>query len=74
MKNILITGSAGFVGFHLSKRLLSDGHKVVGIDNLNSYYSQKLKKERLKDLKTFVKDKDLGESYSFLKLDLLDNK
>ncbi len=72
MKNILITGSAGFVGFHLSKRLLSDGHKVVGIDNLNSYYSQKLKKERLKDLKTFVKDKDLGESYSFLKLDLLD--
>ena len=44
----LITGVAGFIGMHLSKRLLDMGYEVVGIDNLNSYYDVKLKKERLK--------------------------
>ena len=44
----LITGVAGFIGMHLSKRLLDIGHEVVGIDNLNSYYNVKLKKDRLK--------------------------
>lgn len=45
--NILVTGAAGFIGFHLCRRLLDEGHSVVGIDNLNSYYSVTLKKDRL---------------------------
>jgi len=49
----LITGAAGFIGFHLSKRLLEDGHTVVGIDNLNNYYDPKLKKARLAHLKKY---------------------
>jgi UDP-glucuronate 4-epimerase len=44
---ILITGTAGFIGFHLSSRLLNEGHSVAGMDNLNSYYNVKLKKDRL---------------------------
>ena len=43
----LVTGAAGFIGFHLARRLLADGHEVVGIDNLNDYYSVQLKKDRL---------------------------
>ena len=48
---ILVTGSCGFIGFHLSKYFLEKNNFVVGIDNLNSYYSVKLKKDRLKILK-----------------------
>ncbi|MBC2715428.1 MAG: NAD-dependent epimerase [Desulfobacteraceae bacterium] len=47
-KNILITGAAGFIGFHLAKRLLGDGFNVFGVDNLNDYYDVNLKKDRLK--------------------------
>ncbi len=47
---ILVTGSCGFIGFHLSKYFLEKNNFVVGIDNLNSYYSVKLKKNRLKEL------------------------
>ena len=47
---ILVTGAAGFIGFHLSQRLLLNGDKVIGIDNLNDYYDPKLKKARLKIL------------------------
>ena len=46
----LITGSAGFIGFHLAKRLLENGETVVGIDNLNDYYDIKLKYNRLQEL------------------------
>lgn len=52
-KLILITGSAGFIGFHLSKKYLDNGYFVVGIDNLNSYYDPKLKKDRLKILSEY---------------------
>ena len=45
---ILVTGSAGFIGFHISKRLLDSGYDVVGLDNLNDYYDVNLKKDRLK--------------------------
>ena len=49
--SILITGCAGFVGFHTTKKLLELGYDVIGIDNLNSYYSKKLKLDRLSILK-----------------------
>ena len=48
---ILITGAAGFIGFHLSSLLLYKGYKVIGIDNLNDYYDTKLKVNRLSSLK-----------------------
>ena len=50
--NILLTGAAGFIGFHAAKRLLKDGHMVIGIDNLNDYYSADLKQARLDQLLT----------------------
>ena len=67
MSKILVTGSAGFIGFHLCKKLLKMGKKVVGIDNINNYYDQKLKLSRLKILK---KDKN----FFFYKIDIKDEK
>lgn len=46
-KKVLITGAIGFIGYHLTKRLLKEGHKVVGIDNINSYYDVRLKYAKL---------------------------
>ena len=43
----LITGAAGFIGYHLSSKLLSNNNSVIGIDNLNDYYSKDLKKDRI---------------------------
>jgi len=60
---ILVTGSAGFIGYHLSKRLLERGDTVIGIDNLNDYYDVNLKKDRNKILKSF-------QGYSFFKIDI----
>jgi len=62
-KTILITGAAGFIGFHLSKRLLEAGVQVVGYDNINSYYDPSLKYARLDILKEF-------RNFSFIKGDL----
>jgi UDP-glucuronate 4-epimerase len=62
---ILVTGVAGFIGFHVARRLTADGHKVVGIDSVNDYYDPRLKQARL----------DLLESnpdFSFVKLNLAD--
>jgi UDP-glucuronate 4-epimerase len=50
MKHVLVTGCAGFIGMHVTEKLLSDGHSVVGIDNLNTYYNNQLKKDRLNRL------------------------
>ncbi|MEE4277984.1 MAG: NAD-dependent epimerase [Halieaceae bacterium] len=47
---VLVTGAAGFIGFHTSRRLLEQGHEVVGLDNLNDYYSVQLKRDRLAEL------------------------
>ena len=51
VEKILVTGSAGFIGFHLSRKLLDLGYHVVGLDNLNPYYDVELKKSRLELLK-----------------------
>jgi len=64
---ILVTGACGFIGFSLAKRLLKASHHVIGLDNLNSYYSQKLKNSRLKELKKF-------KNFSFFKIDLTKDK
>ena len=45
---ILITGAAGFIGSHLAKKLIIQGHQVIGIDSINDYYSVSLKEDRLK--------------------------
>ncbi|MDO9150686.1 MAG: NAD-dependent epimerase [Methylotenera sp.] len=70
MKKILITGSAGFIGFHLAKALLQLGHQVIGVDNLNDYYDPKLKYDRLKELDKFAKALECADRYTFVKLDL----
>ena len=49
MKKILVTGTAGFIGYHLAIRLISEGYLVVGLDNVNDYYDVTLKKDRLKE-------------------------
>ena len=50
MKNILVTGAAGFIGYHLCEKLISFGYKVVGLDNINEYYDINLKMARLNNL------------------------
>lgn len=65
-KTYLITGGAGFIGFHLSRSLLEKGAKVIGFDNLNDYYEVSLKEARLAILEKY-------EQYTFVKGDLSDN-
>lgn len=67
MKNILVTGASGFIGFHLSRRLLELGMEVTGIDNLNSYYDPKLKESRLAILEKYP-------SFRFVKADISDKE
>jgi UDP-glucuronate 4-epimerase len=62
---ILVTGAAGFIGFHLAARLLKGGHRVVGVDNLNDYYDPALKNSRLDILRG-------DPRFHFVKLDLAD--
>ena len=62
-QKILVTGSSGFIGFHLCKKLLNYGYEVLGVDNMNTYYSVKLKKDRLSIL-------SLEKNYSFKNVDI----
>jgi len=66
-KNVLVTGAAGFIGFQLSRRLLSHGVKVTGLDNLNPYYDVQLKKDRLDKLLS-------DDNFTFVNLDLVDRE
>ncbi len=66
-ENVLVTGAAGFIGYHLAKRLLANGYRVVGLDNLNPYYDVALKAARLEELKS-------ESNFTFFKFDLSDRK
>lgn len=81
---ILVTGSAGFIGFHVTRTLLSKGHQIVGIDNLNQYYDIELKFARLQEL-GIPKDKAShinigctgelhGEQFQFIRMDIADRE
>ena len=67
-KKYLITGAAGFIGYHLCKRLIKKGYEVIGIDNLNKYYDVNLKKSRLLELNKLIKNNN--EKWIFIKGDL----
>ena len=79
---ILVTGAAGFIGFYLVKKLISLGHSVTGLDNINDYYDVNLKYARLKNCGINQNDIQYGEKvqstllpdYVFVKLDLTDNE
>ena len=68
-KKILITGAAGFIGYHLCQRMLNEGFNIIGLDNLNSYYDVKLKEKRIDLLEKLAKNKNL--SWDFFKVDLV---
>ena len=64
-KNVLVTGAAGFIGFHLCRRLLKEKIQITGLDNLSPYYDVRLKKDRL--------DRILSASnFKFIEMDLAD--
>lgn len=67
MASILITGAAGFIGYHVSQNLLNQGHSVIGLDNLNTYYDVRLKQRRLAQLKAH-------SQFQFHHLDIADRK
>lgn len=82
MSKILVTGAAGFIGFHVSKKLINLGFEVYGIDNLNAYYDVRLKLDRLKELgidtqsELFMRQQEVksgsNESFRFSQMDLVD--
>ena len=69
--SILVTGAAGFIGFHVCKKLLQDGNQVIGLDNLNNYYDPKLKKSRIDELIKISKKNKIN--FNFIKVDLVNS-
>ena len=76
--NILVTGTAGFIGYHLAKKLLNRGDEVVGLDNINDYYDVNLKYARLNELgiskEEIIENKLISSKtypkHKFVKMDL----
>jgi len=80
---ILVTGAAGFIGYHLCEQLLKLGHKVVGLDNINDYYDVNLKYARLKELgisereiqyNKSINSNSHGDRLQFIKINLEDQE
>ncbi len=79
-KKILVTGAAGFIGFHTVNKFISEGYTVIGLDNINDYYSTQLKYERLKltgilqnDIIWHIETKSvINKNYSFIRMNLED--
>ena len=69
-EKILVTGSAGFIGFHVCKKLINEGFFIIGLDNLNDYYDVGLKKARLKELDKFSRNNNNNGEFLFIKGDL----
>tara|TARA_X000000950_G_scaffold289480_1_gene413999 strand:- start:6448 stop:7413 length:966 start_codon:yes stop_codon:yes gene_type:complete len=67
MKTILITGCAGFIGYHLAKKFIKKNFYIVGIDSINNYYDQSLKKNRVKNLRKY-------KNFKFYKINLINKK
>ena len=70
--SILVTGAAGFIGFHLCHKLIQEGHELIGIDNVNDYYDQRLKFSRLNLLKTASAAEHQG-TFEFIKCNISDS-
>ena len=66
-EKILVTGSAGFIGYHLCNALLKDGYEVLGIDNINDYYDPNLKLARIEQLKN-------NANFKFERIDIADRE
>lgn len=66
-ESVLITGAAGFIGYFLAKRLLEEGYRVIGLDNMNDYYDPRLKEERLRHLEPY-------DRFTFIKGDIADKQ
>ena len=64
---IIVTGAAGFIGYHLSERLLARGEQVIGVDNVNDYYSVELKRRRLAELSRH-------DGFDLVEVDFADNQ
>ena len=71
-KNILVTGAAGFIGYHISRKLISEGFFVIGLDNINNYYDVNLKRERLKQIQNL--SEEVKNKWQFIEGDLEDKK
>jgi len=82
MNKILITGSAGFIGFHLSRRLIKENYEVTGLDSINDYYDINLKYGRLRELGINKEEVEYGKilsgseykNFEFIKLNLEDRE
>src|SRR5690606_20139512 len=82
MKKILVTGAAGFIGYHLCEKLLTQGYEVIGLDNINDYYDVNLKYARLKELgisreessefHNYVSSSKYGDCFVFVRMNLED--
>ena len=67
-QKILVTGSAGFIGYHFTKSILNDGFNVLGIDNLNDYYAPNLKLDRLDYLRKYAQEE--SKNFNFIEGDI----